>query len=79
MICEEDGVVQSGHCTCMAGLGEVCSHIGALLFYLESASRVSKSCTQIGCVWKEPRVVESIPYAEIAIIPFEKPVTDRRL
>lgn len=57
----------------MAGLGEVCSHIGALLFYLESASRVSKSCTQIGCVWKEPRVVESIPYAEIADIPFEKP------
>ena len=57
----------------MAGLGEVCSHIGALLFYLESASRVSKSCTQIGCVRKEPRVVESIPYAEIAVIPFEKP------
>ena len=73
MICEEDGVVQSGHCTCMAGLGEVCSHIGALLFYLESASRVSKSCTQIGCVWKEPRVLDSIPYAEIADIPFEKP------
>ena len=57
----------------MAGLGEVCSHIGALLFYLESASHVSKSCTQIDCVWKEPRIVESIPYAEIADIPFEKP------
>ena len=57
----------------MAGLGEVCSHIGALLFYLESASHVNKSCTQISCVWKEPRIVEAIPYAEIADIPFEKP------
>ena len=73
VICEEDGVMQSGHCTCMAGLGEVCSHIEALLFNLESASRVNKSCTQIGCVWKEPRIVETIPYAEIADLLFEKP------
>ena len=57
----------------MAGLGDVCSDIGALLFYLQSAFRVSKSGAQIGCVLKEPRVVESIPYAEIAVIPFKKP------
>ena len=42
VICEGDGVIESAHCTCMAGLGEVCSHVGALLFYLESASRVNK-------------------------------------
>ena len=53
-------------------LGGVLLHWNAT-FYLESASCISKSCTQIGCVWKEPRVVESIPYAEIAVIPFEKP------
>ena len=23
VICQTDGVVESGHCTCMAGLGEV--------------------------------------------------------
>ena len=57
----------------MAGLGEVCSHIEALFFYLESASHVNKNCIQIGCVSKEPRIVETIPYAEIADLPFEKP------
>ena len=56
----------------MAGLGDICSHIGALLF-LQSLFHVSKSGAQIGCVLKEPRVVESIPYAEIAVIPFKKP------
>ena len=27
-----DGIIVSGHCTCMAGFGEVCSHATALLF-----------------------------------------------
>jgi len=57
----------------MAGLGEVCSHVAAILFYLESASRVSATCTQISCAWKEPRLVETIPYARIMDIPFTKP------
>jgi len=28
---DNDGMVLCGHCDCMAGLGEVCSHVGALL------------------------------------------------
>ena len=28
-----DGVVQCAHCTCMAGLGEVCSHVGAVVHF----------------------------------------------
>ena len=70
--CEYDGTVEAGHCTCMAGLGEVCSHVAAILFYLESVSCVSTTCTQIGCAWKEPRLVETIPYARIMDIPFAK-------
>ncbi|KAH1015620.1 hypothetical protein HUJ04_006973 [Dendroctonus ponderosae] len=31
-IITKDGTVANGHCTCMAGNSEVCSHIGALLF-----------------------------------------------
>ncbi|KAL5457379.1 hypothetical protein EMCRGX_G034630 [Ephydatia muelleri] len=30
------GTVVTAHCTCMAGLGEVCSHIGAVLFKVEA-------------------------------------------
>ena len=29
----------AAHCNCMAGLGEVCTHIAAVLFYLEAAYR----------------------------------------
>ena len=44
--------VETAHCTCMAGLGESCSHIGALLFKLEGAARAGftkKACTDIAC------------------------------
>ena len=36
----KSGSVECGHCTCMAGLGETCSHISALLYWLETAVRV---------------------------------------
>lgn len=44
---KKDGTVLCGHCTCKAGLGEVCSHITALLYALESAVRhlEARSCT----------------------------------
>ncbi|KAL3888760.1 hypothetical protein ACJMK2_001120, partial [Sinanodonta woodiana] len=45
------GTVLSAHCTRMAGLGESCSHVAALLFYIEEmqkyGERVSKSSKQI--------------------------------
>ena len=65
--CEYDGTVEAGHCMCMA------DHVAAILFYLESASCVSTTCTQIGCAWKEPCLVETIPYVRIMDIPFTKP------
>ena len=37
-----DGSIINGHCTCMAGLGEACSHIGATMFYLELTSEYTK-------------------------------------
>ena len=30
----KDGVVMCAHCDCVAGLGEVCSYVGAVLFIL---------------------------------------------
>ena len=37
---EKGGMVLCAHCTCMAGLGEVCSHITALLFAVEANTRL---------------------------------------
>ncbi|XP_067678814.1 uncharacterized protein [Haliotis asinina] len=49
-----NGKVYCAHCTCMAGLGEVCSHIAALLFKVDIAVRAgltSKACTSDACKW----------------------------
>ena len=50
---ERCGIVVCCHCTCMAGLGEACSHIAALLFAAETYNRISKniSYTSQACAW----------------------------
>ena len=47
-----------GHCTCMARLGEVCSHVGAILYTLQAAVNKlhSTTCTDEACAWNEPSV-----------------------
>lgn len=44
------GIILCGHCTCMAGLGEVCTHIGATLFLLADWCRKSKELDIPVCV-----------------------------
>ena len=57
------------HCTCMAGLGEACSHIAALLFTVEANTRVKKRtvCTSLPCSWLPP-TFRSVPYAQLSDI-----------
>ena len=53
--CETASVINA-HCTCMAGLGESCTHIGALLFKIEAAVRggfTTKACTEEACKWND--------------------------
>ena len=48
--------VETVHCTCMAGFGESCSHIGALLFKLEAAIRAGftkNACTDVAWAWNQ--------------------------
>ena len=42
IVAKTEGTIICGHCTCMAGLGEACSHIAALLFTLENTPGISK-------------------------------------
>ena len=52
-----DGVVQCTHCTCIAGLGESCNHVGDLLLKLEiggggvKLGPTKKSCANEACRW----------------------------
>ena len=57
----------------MAGLGETCSHIAAVLFYLEAAARIqgtSITCTQEACQWLIPSYLKSVEYLPIKEIDF---------
>ena len=53
----------------MAGLGEVCTHIAAILFYVEAVYRFeeAKTCTQGLCAWNVPTMkkIEYLPIKEI--------------
>ena len=53
----------------MAGLGEVCTHIAAILFYVEAVYRFeeAKTCTQGLCAWNVPTMkkIEYLPVKEI--------------
>ncbi|XP_047126518.1 uncharacterized protein LOC124807886 [Hydra vulgaris] len=53
IISEKSGNIVCAHCNCMAGLGESCSHVGAVLFHIESAVKIrnSKTCTDEKAYW----------------------------
>ena len=41
----QDGSIDSAHCSCMAGLDECCSHVAAVLFTLESATKAKSEAS----------------------------------
>ncbi|WAR27015.1 hypothetical protein MAR_012719 [Mya arenaria] len=45
IIAERDGPIIAGHCTCMAGLGETCTHVASLLFCIEAVVKLRESRT----------------------------------
>lgn len=62
LIAETDGSVISAHCTCMAGTGEVCSHVGAVLFAVEAAVKIrnTKTVTQEKAYWLLPSSISKV-------------------
>ncbi|XP_070559916.1 uncharacterized protein [Ptychodera flava] len=61
------GDIYGGKCRCVAGLGEACSHMGALLFSLENyialgmIAMPSTTCTEKLCTWKKPASLKVTP------------------
>jgi len=72
VIVKHHGTVVCRHCTCMAGLGETCSHISALLYWVEYMvrKREEESCTSKPNSWLEPRTTKHIPYLPLDTIDF---------
>ena len=64
----------------MAGLGEACSHVAAILFYLETAARINGilNCTQQPCQWVIPKFQKDMPYLRVKDIDFSSPKSKNR-
>lgn len=55
----------------MAGLCEACTHVAAVLFYLETSAKVNaETCTQQQCQWVIPAYQREIPYLPVKDINF---------
>ena len=68
LLADMSGEVILGHCDCMAGLCEACSHIGALLFAVEAGYRMrdSVTCTGEKSQWIMLSYVKEIPYMPVS-------------
>ena len=71
-ISTEDGAVFAAHCTCMAGLGETCSHVASTMFYVEAAVRMreKQTLTEVTAYWRLPSANSQVQYAPIKKINF---------
>ena len=65
----------------MAGLGETCTHIAAVLFYLEATARIqgtTTTCTQQTCQWIIPAYFKKIEYLPIKDLDFTSALGKKR-
>lgn len=50
-----NGEILNSHCDCVAGLGEACTHVAAMLFALEYVSKQEESVTDVLAYWIGPK------------------------
>lgn len=72
IIAEPNGKVKSGHCICMAGLDEVCTHVAALMFWIDIRVKIlqSKTVTQEKSYWLIPKSFDNAIPKEASEIDF---------
>ncbi|KAL3886388.1 hypothetical protein ACJMK2_026386 [Sinanodonta woodiana] len=73
-----DGSVETAHFTCMAGLGECCNHVAAVLFALETGAKICKeaTATDIPAYWMLPPSAKfETPYKRIKDMDFQSALT----
>jgi hypothetical protein len=61
------GIVINGHCICMAGLSETCSHVASILFKtwmlrdaIETSQSSETACTSVACKWIVPQGIAEV-------------------
>lgn len=84
LILDKKGAITAGHCTCMAGCGEVCSHVAAIAFVLQLHSQqkskaVSEdlACTDELSKWTVPSLSKKIEPKQMKDIDWGKTITTK--
>lgn len=78
IILRGDGSIQTAHCNCMAGLGEVCSHAAAVTFYLAQLNhKEDLACTSMLSQWTVPKNLRDAGPVRIKHIDFGKQIKSR--
>ena len=80
VVAEKEGTILTGHCTCRAGLGEVCSHVAATLFATEATVKIrdATTVTQSKAYWLLPAGIQKIDYRPVKDIDFRSAKTQKR-
>ncbi|KAK4324852.1 hypothetical protein Pmani_004502 [Petrolisthes manimaculis] len=70
----------TANCDCKAGLGGTCSHVGAVLFYVDAAvrAREQKTVTQDKAYWLLPKACKKVEYKPISEIDFTSSANRKR-
>ncbi|XP_014673897.1 PREDICTED: uncharacterized protein LOC106814124 [Priapulus caudatus] len=81
LIAEKTGKILCGHCDCVAGIGETCTHISALLFYIDTKVRIrdSQTVTQEAAYWKIPSSVKEVTYLPVGEIDFTSAKSKKKI
>lgn len=64
----KDNVVEYGHCTCMAGLAETCSHVAAILYRLKTAVCIHQEAigtSKLSSWLPSSQVSSDVPYMAV--------------
>ncbi|WAQ95781.1 ING2-like protein [Mya arenaria] len=72
LISEKNGSILASHCDCMAGLGEVCTHVASLMFSIDETVRLhdARTRTEDPNWWIMPSAVKGVSYSMIKDIDF---------
>ncbi|RDD42711.1 hypothetical protein TrispH2_006575 [Trichoplax sp. H2] len=80
IITESNGVIRATHCNCITGLGETCSHVGAILFTVEAVVKVRQMASVVdeSAYWLMSHNVQKIEFSKVQDINFESTETLKR-
>lgn len=77
---DKKGAITAAHCTCMAGLGEVCSHIAAIAFVLVYIRKTpvpdfeNLACTDKLSKWTVPALSKKIDPSPLEDVDWSKTI-----